>query len=92
MLATATLTTRRVALIAERDAATTRYLRADRQCAEALAQIEAERDRLLQQRQAITTNHLQQDYGYAAVIGEIERMLALAEEDDRAADLPPATR
>jgi hypothetical protein len=92
MLATATLSERHAALVAEREAAMTRYLRTDRQCAEALAQIEAERDRLLLQRQASATNHLKQDYGYAAVIGEIERMLALAEEDDRAADLPPATR
>jgi hypothetical protein len=50
MLATATLSERHAALVAEREAAMTRYLRTDRQCAEALAQIEAERDCLLLQR------------------------------------------
>lgn len=78
MLATTTLTTRRDALIAEREAHTARHLLRERQYADQIAKLEVELGRLRDARAQAEREHAERDYGYGAVIGELDALIALA--------------
>jgi hypothetical protein len=78
MLATTTLTTRRDALIAEREAHTARHLLRERQYADQITKLEVELARLRDTRAQSERQYAERDYGYGAVIGELDTLIALA--------------